>query len=329
MIPEVTTPIPPEQLQPHSRPRLGLPQGHLVSAAQIRAANPGSLLQPARGSLLSPGFYGCLGTQGKLRVPDRDGLKDPVWNSLTRQDPGAPREARHSLQLSACLDTKIASPRPQSRHWRQGSGEREWGPTHWDEPGAAPRAGSSPSCAPAAAPAASARPAQPAPCPRDPPRHRAPSHKLRELRESPWAPGDFSLRGDAGQGVAGSPTPPRELPGASEENFASGMGVWRRSFRCRAQSWGWSFLIPAESSPGSCSIPGCKSFLPPAPSHLLDEVEAPVHRGVHLPASGQPCGDRPQAGSPSLSPLRCHSGAPLPREHPLEKGRMVRARIEG
>lgn len=106
------------------------------------------------------------------------------------------------------------------------------------------------------------------------------------------------------------------------------MGVWRRSSRCRAQSWGWSFLIPAEISPGSCSIPGCKSFLPPAPSHLLDEVEAPVHRGVHLPASGQPCGDRPQAGSPSLSPLRCHSGAPLPREHPLEKGRMVRAGIE-
>lgn len=36
--------------------------------------------------------------------------------------------------------------------------------------------------------------------------------KLRELPESPWAPGDVSLRGDAGQGVAGSPHP---TPGAA------------------------------------------------------------------------------------------------------------------
>lgn len=35
---------------------------------------------------------------------------------------------------------------------------------------------------------------------------------------------------------------------------------------------------------------------PPAPSNLLDEVEVPVQRGVHLPASGQPYKDRAEAG---------------------------------
>lgn len=33
----------------------------------------------------------------------------------------------------------------------------------------------------------------------------------------------------------------------------------------------------------------------PVPCHLLDEVEAPVQRGVHLPASGQPWKDTAQA----------------------------------
>lgn len=84
------------------------------------------------------------------------------------------------------------------------------------------------------------------------------------------------------------------------------MGDWSRSCRCRAQSWGWSFPIPAASRDAKVS------------SHLLDEVEAAVHGGVHLPASGQPCGDRPAAGSPSLSP----PSTPWTR-------RVVRAGIEG
>lgn len=77
--------------------------------------------------MLSPGFYCCLGAPGKLRLLDRAGLKDPVWSSLARQqpEPHARRgEARHSPQLSACLDTEIASPRPQPQLCGQGMGSR-------------------------------------------------------------------------------------------------------------------------------------------------------------------------------------------------------------
>lgn len=52
---------------------------------------------------------------------------------------------------------------------------------------------------------------------------------------------------------------------------------------------------------GSSVLRGCKNstegteWPPPIPCHLLDEVEAPVQRGVHLPASGQPWKDTAEA----------------------------------
>lgn len=129
---------------------------------------------------------------------------------------------------------------------------------------------------------------------------RAPSQSSRS--DPRRAPGDAPCGVTRPRGRPVRPPRPGAVPELPEEDFASGMGVWSRSCRCRAQSWGWSLPIP-----------GMPKLLPAAARHLLDEVETSVHGRVHLPAAGQPCGDRPAAGSPSLSPPG----------HPLEKGRAV------
>jgi len=64
--------------------------------------------------------------------------------------------------------------------------------------------------------------------------------------------------------------------------------------RCTRRALGSGCPEGAASSKGA-NVSSKRKLLPPAPSHLLDEVEAPMQRGVHLPASGQPWKDRAEA----------------------------------